>query len=78
MKFQYDAEHDLLYIQLSDAPVHHSLGNQGVSRIVDYDEQGEVVGIELLSASKQIETLPALRELTAAVQSRHAQAPAIP
>jgi hypothetical protein len=37
-----------------------------------------VVGIELLSASKQIETLPALRELTAAVQSRHAQAPAIP
>jgi uncharacterized protein YuzE len=77
VKFQYDAEHDLLHLQLSDAPVHRSLGTQDVSRVVDYDEQGEVVGIELLGASQQIETVQALQELTAAVQSRRAKAPAV-
>ena len=41
---------------------------------MDYDEQGEVVGIELLSASKQIETVETLEELAAAVRSRHAEA----
>ncbi len=73
MRLEYDAEHDILYIHLCDAAVHHSRGNQDVSRIVDYDENGEVVGIEILGASRETDAAPALQALAAAVKS-HAEA----
>lgn len=54
MKVKYDQEVDVLTIQLSNAPVEESDQDQsGV--ILDYDKDGNIVGLEILSASKRIE-----------------------
>ena len=54
MKVKYDQEVDVLTIQLSSALVEESEENKsGV--ILDYDKDGNVVGIEILNASKRIE-----------------------
>ena len=74
MKLEYDDKHDILYIYLRETPVHHSRGNQDVSRIVDYAENGEVVGIEILGASQQVEATTALEALVAAVKSHETRA----
>lgn len=52
MKVKYDKEADVIYIMFSDKPVKESDENkQGV--IIDYAESGDIVGIEILNASKQ-------------------------
>jgi uncharacterized protein YuzE len=54
MKVKYDQEVDVLTIQLSNAPVEESDQDKpGV--ILDYDKDGNIVGLEILNASKQIE-----------------------
>ena len=59
MKVKYDQEVDVLTIQLSNAPVEESDQDKpGV--IFDYDKHGYIVGLEILSASKQIENPRAL------------------
>ena len=53
MKVKYDPEVDVLSILLSDAPVEESDESKpGV--ILDYDNGGNVVGIEILNASKRM------------------------
>ena len=53
MKVTYDAEVDVLRILLSDAPIEESDEDKpGV--ILDYDKDGNVVGLEVLEASKRI------------------------
>jgi uncharacterized protein YuzE len=53
MKVRYDPEVDVLRITLSDAPVEESDENKpGV--ILDYDKSGNIVGIEILDASKHM------------------------
>ena len=53
MKVKYDPEMDVLSIVLSDVPVQESDEDKpGV--ILDYDHNGDVVGIEILDASKRI------------------------
>jgi YD repeat-containing protein len=53
VKVEYDPEVDVLSILLSDAPVQESDETKpGV--ILDYDASGNVVGIEILDASKRI------------------------
>ena len=53
MKVRYDPEVDVLTIALSDAPVEESDEDKpGV--ILDYDASGNVVGIEILDASKRM------------------------
>ncbi len=47
---KYDGERDTLDIQIKDGQIHHALEHDQV--IVNYDENGEVVEIEILSASK--------------------------
>jgi uncharacterized protein YuzE len=52
MKFGYDAETDTLRIVLSSAPIAESDEDKpGV--IIDYDAEGNIVGIEVLQASKR-------------------------
>ncbi len=52
MKVTYDAEVDILRIILSNQPVEESDENKpGV--IIDYDDRGNVVGMEILDASKR-------------------------
>jgi uncharacterized protein YuzE len=53
VKVRYDPEVDVLSILLSDAPVEESDESKpGV--ILDYDQGGNVVGIEILEASKRM------------------------
>ena len=53
MKVVYDPEGDVLSVLLSDAPVAESHQDKpGV--ILDYDGDGNVVGLEILDASKRM------------------------
>ena len=50
MKIRYDKETDILYIQLSNAPIIESdEDKKGV--ILDYDKNNQLVEIEILNAS---------------------------
>lgn len=52
MKVTYDPEVDVLRIVLSNAPIEESdEGKPGV--ILDYDREGNVVGLEILNVSKR-------------------------
>ena len=54
MKVKYDQEVDVLTIEFSDAPVEESDQDKpGV--ILDYDKNGNIVGMEILNASKRME-----------------------
>jgi uncharacterized protein YuzE len=54
MKVTYDPEVDVLRILFNSAPVEESDEDKpGV--ILDYDKDGNIVGLEILDASKRIE-----------------------
>ena len=54
MKVTYDPEVDVLRILLSSAPIKESDEDKpGI--ILDYDKDGNVVGLEMLDASKRME-----------------------
>lgn len=55
MKIKYDKEADALYIMLSENKVAESEENKS-GIIMDYDEKGDLVGIEVLNASKNNKT----------------------
>jgi uncharacterized protein YuzE len=51
MKIEYDPEVDALYVRLSESKIIESEQVQpGI--ILDFDETGKVVGVEVLSVSK--------------------------
>lgn len=52
MKLKYDREVDILYIRLNDSPIkERDEEHPGV--ILDYDADGQIVGIEIMNASKR-------------------------
>jgi uncharacterized protein YuzE len=52
MRFDYDPEVDALYLRLAESKVLESEEVQpGI--ILDFDESGNVVGVEVLNASKR-------------------------
>jgi uncharacterized protein YuzE len=54
MKAKYDAEVDVLTITWHNAPIEESESiSPGV--IIDYDQAGNVIGIEILNVSQKIE-----------------------
>jgi uncharacterized protein YuzE len=53
MKVRYDPDADVLSIALSDAPVEES-DEEKPGVILDYDKSGNVVGLEILDASKRM------------------------
>ena len=54
MKVTYDPEVDVLRILFRDAPVEESDEDKpGI--ILDYDKDGNVVGLEVLNASQRVE-----------------------
>ncbi|MBG1268187.1 DUF2283 domain-containing protein [Nostoc sp. WHI] len=54
MKITYDAEVDILRIILSDVPIEDS-DEEKPGVILDYDEDGNIIGLEILDASKRID-----------------------
>ncbi len=54
MVIRYDKEVDAIYIKLSDARVAES-DEEKSGLILDYDEAGNIVGIEVLNASKKMQ-----------------------
>jgi uncharacterized protein YuzE len=53
MKIRYDPAVDVLRITLTDAPVEESDQDKpGI--ILDYDRDGNIVGLEILDASKRM------------------------
>lgn len=52
MKVKYDKEADVLYIEIRDTSVTTKRLDQDIA--VDYDVDGEIAGIEVLSASKRL------------------------
>jgi len=52
MKVRYDQEADVLYIEFKDTTVTTKRLDQDIA--VDYDADGEIAGIEVLSASKHL------------------------
>ena len=53
MRFHYDKKKDALYMRFSENPYRESDEiDKGV--IFDYDQSGNVIGIEILDASKKI------------------------
>jgi uncharacterized protein YuzE len=64
MKFEYDKEADAIYVYLSDKPYSYSkeLDNE---RIIDYSEDGESIGVELLCVSHGVivDDLPGRKEI---------------
>ncbi|MHC5822161.1 MAG: DUF2283 domain-containing protein [Nostoc sp.] len=54
MKITYDPEVDILRIILSDVPIEDS-DEEKPGVILDYDEDGNIIGLEILDASKRID-----------------------
>ncbi|MBN3873154.1 MULTISPECIES: DUF2283 domain-containing protein [unclassified Nostoc] len=54
MKITYDPEVDILIIILSDVPIEDS-DEEKPGIILDYDEDGNITGLEILDASKRID-----------------------
>ena len=60
MKVTYDRETDILQLVFTNVPVEESDEDKpGV--IIDYDKNGNVVGMEILDASKRIEDPQSVR-----------------
>jgi len=54
MKVTYDPQVDVLRIIFRDAPIEES-DEDKPGMILDYDKDGNVIGIELLNASQRVE-----------------------
>lgn len=53
MKLRYDEQVDILYIRLKETPYHESDEiKEGI--ILDYDKEGNIIGIEILDASEYL------------------------
>jgi uncharacterized protein YuzE len=54
MKIKYDKEADVMYIHFSDKPVAESK-EETPGIIIDFDSEGNMVGIEMLQASMKVD-----------------------
>jgi len=53
MKIKYDQENDVLYLEFSEEAVSESYEDKpGI--IIDYSDKGNIIGIEILEASKNM------------------------
>ncbi len=59
MKVTYDTEADVLRILFKSAPIDES-DEEKPGIIIDYDTNGDIVGIEILDASERVENPRAL------------------
>ncbi|HIH73205.1 DUF2283 domain-containing protein [Thermococcus sp. PK] len=66
MKISYDPKHDIMYIKFSEAKIVDTVEvDEGV--LIDYGENGEIVGIEIINASIRFHGKP-LDEITIKIE----------
>ncbi|MDR1182114.1 MAG: DUF2283 domain-containing protein, partial [Bacteroidales bacterium] len=53
MKVKYDKAQDIIYISFNDEAIYES-DEEKKGIILDYTANGQIVGIEVLNASKQV------------------------
>jgi uncharacterized protein YuzE len=72
MTLSRDTEADAAYVRVKDAPV-NSTRELDSQRMVDYDEQGEIVGIEFLAVARGVDLsdLPYRDELSRLFDEHH-------
>jgi len=63
MRMRVDHAADAVYLNLTDRPIKDS-EEVADGIVVDYDEEGRIVGIEILDASKRIEDPTALKQFS--------------
>ena len=54
IKISYDKEGDVLEIRFSDDPVSDSEYVEGSGLVVDYDDKGNIIALEIISFSKRV------------------------
>jgi len=54
MKITYDSEVDVMRIIFNNSPIEES-NEEKPGLIVDYDKEGNIVGLEILDASKRMD-----------------------
>ncbi len=54
MKITYDKKVDAMYIKLNEKKPYHTTKKVTEDVLVDYSEEGEVIGVEVLDASKNV------------------------
>ncbi len=59
VKISYDHKVDALYIRLKDTTVTTDLIEEGIA--LDYDEAGQIAGVEILDAGKRLDNQAILR-----------------
>jgi len=64
IKISYDSEGDILEIKFSELPVKESEYIKESGIILDYDEKGKIVGVEITSFSKRVEKEETIRALS--------------
>ena len=57
MKLEFDPQADAAYLEISDAEI-ESTREIEPGILADYDAEGHIVGIEILSISKRAQPLP--------------------
>jgi uncharacterized protein YuzE len=66
MKIKYDPDVDVMRITLKDVAIEES-GEEIPGIILDFDPEGNVVGIEILQASKRIDNPQAIEYMISQV-----------
>jgi uncharacterized protein YuzE len=68
---EYDESVDAAYLEFSTAEFHHMV-NLDDRRAIDYDEDGSVIGVEILSPSRgvRLEGLPYARDIERVLVAR--------
>jgi uncharacterized protein YuzE len=66
MKISYDPKHDVMYLKLTDGKIVDTIEVEK-NILIDYGEQGEMIGIEIINASGHTRTNP-LHEIVIKIQ----------
>jgi uncharacterized protein YuzE len=66
MKISYDPKHDVMYLKLTDGRIVDTIEVEK-NILIDYGEQGEMIGIEIINASGHTRTNP-LHEIVIKIQ----------
>lgn len=71
-KYSYDEKADAIYITLSDNKVSYTKSLDD-TRLIDYDSNGNPIGIELLCVSNGVivDDLPRTNEITRLLEDKH-------